>query len=109
MAAELVAITHMFKFEYPPELLAQAGKFLYHAKIATKLMFPRLPKLNAVFRSKRVSWGFDLNLHSIHIAVQSCSCEAIRPNGVHIWNNENAIRLRHDSPQHYHPRLEPCW
>ncbi|KAE9965493.1 hypothetical protein BLS_007615 [Venturia inaequalis] len=25
IAAELVAITHMFKFEYPPELLAQAG------------------------------------------------------------------------------------
>lgn len=109
IAAELVAITHMFKFEYPPELLAQAGKFFYHEKTATKLIFLRLPKFNAVLRSKCVSWDSDYDLHPIHIAIQSCSCKTVWPNGVHLWNNEDAICLRDDCPQHYHPRLEPCW
>lgn len=57
IAAELVAVTRMFKFEYPPDLLAQAGKFFYHEKTATKLILLRLPKFNAVFCSKCVSWG----------------------------------------------------
>lgn len=96
IAAELVAITHMFKFEYPPELLAQAGKSSYFEKVVTELIVPRLPKLYAVFRSKHLSWCPDSDLHPVHIAVQSCPCEIIWTDGIYLWNNEDDVCLCDD-------------
>lgn len=69
----------------------------------------RLPKFDSVFRSKCIARSFDFNLHSIYPTLQSCSSEAVWPDGIHLWNNQDAFRHHYDSRQHRSARFQPFW